>query len=64
MVKIVGDAELVTVTSKVVPFVNVDAVPFVGDNLTKERLSHDDTNTQRIIFFRERHLSGVWHMTK
>ena len=52
MVKVIVDAEVVTVASEVVPFVNVDAVPYVSDNLTKERLLHDDTNTLRRILQR------------
>ena len=36
VVEIVGDSELVTVAGEVIPFVNVDAIFFVGNDLKKE----------------------------
>jgi len=36
VVEIVGDSEMVTVAGEVVPFVNVDAILFVGYDLKKE----------------------------
>ena len=36
VVEIVGDSELVTVPGEVVPLVNVDAILFVGYDLTKQ----------------------------
>ena len=40
MVEIVGDSELMTVTCKVVPFVDVHPVPLVGYDLTQKNNVH------------------------
>ena len=46
VVEIVGDSELVTVAGEIVPFVNVDAILFVGYDLKKD---HHDTIISRRV---------------
>ena len=41
MVEIVGDSELMAVTREVVPFVNVQTIPFVRYDLTQKNNVHE-----------------------